>query len=192
MDKYFKDPNAERDEHAKRHLRRRTRIRVTPDGTTATAASRKDDERQEGPADVLQAAAFLVLLARPLSWLKLQDLLYYAQAWHLVWDGEPLFTEPLLATVDGVRVPVIQQKLANRFSLTRDDLPLNGKIGLTESQQQTLSGIVQFYAGQSHFRLTERIMLEEPWLAARARATGSAKATAISPDELRAYFATLE
>ena len=75
--------------------RRARRVRVLPasafcPGSTANSCS------------AIDAAAFLHRAVKPVSWLKLQDLLYFAQAWHLVWDNELLFPEAILATEDGV------------------------------------------------------------------------------------------
>jgi uncharacterized phage-associated protein len=36
---------------------------------------------------------------------KLHKLLYYAQAWHLVWEGEPLFPEQIEAWAGGPVIP---------------------------------------------------------------------------------------
>jgi uncharacterized phage-associated protein len=192
MNKIFLNPKANREEHATRHARRRNRIRVGA-GDARTRAPVSGENSPEGVAvDARQVAAFLVLLAQPLSWLKLQDLLYYAQAWHLVWDGEALFTEPILATSTGVRIESIDKPLAKKFSVVADDLPASQPTALSQSQQQTVSGIVRFYAGQSHFRLVNNIMLEEPWLAARTRAGNESTPEQISTDELRTYFASLE
>ncbi|WP_307850044.1 MULTISPECIES: type II toxin-antitoxin system antitoxin SocA domain-containing protein [unclassified Saccharopolyspora] len=37
--------------------------------------------------------------------MKLQKLVYYSQAWHLVWDERPLFDEPVQAWANGPVVP---------------------------------------------------------------------------------------
>lgn len=145
----------------------------------------------EEHAQLLAVASFLTLLAQPLSWLKLQDLLYYSQAWHLVWDGEQLFSEPILASAAGVQIEPLQTRFTGRFDLSANDLPLAASTALPENQQQTLSGIVQFYGKLNHFRLAEAIKQEQPWLAARARATGSAAAE-IRHEDLSSYFASLE
>lgn len=42
-------------------------------------------------------AAAILERTGPLDTFKLQKLVYYAQAWHLVWDNEPLFEEPIEA-----------------------------------------------------------------------------------------------
>ena len=78
---------------------------------------------------------------KPVSWLKLQDLLYFAQAWHLVWDNEFLFPEPILAIDNGVQIDAIEKLLAGRFEVTsvRTGRPAT----LTESQQGTLVDIAK-------------------------------------------------
>lgn len=106
----------------------------------------------------------------PVSWLKLQDLLYFAQAWHLVWDNELLFAEPLLATGEGVQVAVIEALLSNNFDVTARHLRERVPANLTESQKRTLLGVAKHYSGRSHYRLSEQIREEKPWLAARAAA----------------------
>lgn len=135
------------------------RIRVLP-------ASAFCPESSPNLCRAIDAAAFLVKTVQPVSWLKLQDLLYFAQAWHLVWDNKLLFPEPILATKDGVQIKVLEQLLAGRFEVAsvRSGRPAK----LMASQQQTLVGIARHYAGRSHFRLSELIREHKPWQEARA------------------------
>lgn len=42
-------------------------------------------------ANVLDVAAYVLAKRGPMTAMKLQKLVYYSQAWHLVWDEEPLF-----------------------------------------------------------------------------------------------------
>lgn len=44
---------------------------------------------------------------KPISNLKLQKLLYYAQAWHLVLQDRPLFSDDIEAWVHGPVVPAV-------------------------------------------------------------------------------------
>lgn len=37
--------------------------------------------------------------------MKLQKLVYYCQAWHLVWDGRPMFPEEIQAWASGPVCP---------------------------------------------------------------------------------------
>ena len=46
---------------------------------------------------VFDAAAYIVEKTGEMTTLKLQKLVYYAQAWSLVWDERPLFDEKIEA-----------------------------------------------------------------------------------------------
>lgn len=173
--------------HAERHRSSRKRVRVNSAGTETAAPRHEAAPATENHTQLLAVASFLTLLAQPLSWLKLQDLLYYAQGWHLVWDGEALFSETILAEADGVRIEPLQARFAGRFDLRASEPLLQVPTQLPENQQQTLSGIVQFYGKMNHFRLSQAIKLEQPWLLARAREAGD-----IHDEDLAAYFDSLE
>jgi len=43
--------------------------------------------------NVIHVAAFILQQTGTLTTMKLQKLIYYGQAWSLVWDGEPLFQQ---------------------------------------------------------------------------------------------------
>lgn len=42
-------------------------------------------------------AAYILERLGTVSAMKLQKLVYYSQAWHLVWEDEQLFGEPIAA-----------------------------------------------------------------------------------------------
>lgn len=161
----------------------RRRVRVLP-------AGRLCPETAPGVCRSIDAAAFLATAVRPVSWLKLQDLLYFAQAWHLVWDNELLFTEPLLATEEGVQIEVIEALLNNQFDVTSRHLRAGVPDNLTESQKRTLLGVARHYADRSHYRLSEQIRAERPWQAARAAAEAGQSNT-IDPRALYSYYRDL-
>src|SRR5437016_8859052 len=54
--------------------------------------------------------AFAHRVGDPISNLKLQKLLYYAQAWYLALHNEPLFPESIEAWVHGPAVPPVYGK----------------------------------------------------------------------------------
>lgn len=56
-------------------------------------------------ADVVDVAEYILAQRGPMSAAKLQKLCYYSQAWHLVWDGVPLFPEPIHAWANGPVIP---------------------------------------------------------------------------------------
>ena len=57
------------------------------------------------PATAHDVAAFILReYGRPMSTMKLQKLGYYAQAWHLAWEGVPLFDDNIEAWANGARL----------------------------------------------------------------------------------------
>lgn len=139
----------------------RKRVRVLP-------AEKLSPKSATGLCNVIDAAAFLVTVAGPLARGKLLDLLYFAQAWHLVWDNELLFPDRILATEAGVEIETVSQLLGDTFTVTATHLRKGRSNRLTDSQQRTLVGITRFYAGRNHFRLSEEIRQSLPWQKAQS------------------------
>ncbi|MDY6802276.1 MAG: DUF4065 domain-containing protein, partial [Cyanobacteriota bacterium] len=54
---------------------------------------------------VMDVAAYILKKLGPLSAMKLHKLLYYSQAWSLVWDEQPLFSERIEAWANGPVIP---------------------------------------------------------------------------------------
>jgi len=52
-------------------------------------------------AHVEDVAIYIMEQCGPMTAMKLQKLVYYSQAWHLVWDEEPLFSDPIEAWANG-------------------------------------------------------------------------------------------
>ncbi len=61
-------------------------------------------------AGVEDVAEYILQKLGPMPTWKLQKLVYYCQAWHIVWEDEVLFDEPVEAWANG---PVVR-KLYNR------------------------------------------------------------------------------
>ncbi|HSS48337.1 MAG TPA: type II toxin-antitoxin system antitoxin SocA domain-containing protein, partial [Thermoanaerobaculia bacterium] len=54
---------------------------------------------------VHNVAAYILQKQGEMTAMKLQKLVYYSQAWSLVWDEEPLFAERVEAWANGPVVP---------------------------------------------------------------------------------------
>jgi uncharacterized phage-associated protein len=108
---------------------------------------------------------------KDVSHLKLQKLLYYIEAWHLVSFEEPLFEEDFEAWVHG---PVIRE-VFNHYkeeSLLNNILPsgtLNYNIEdyLSEEQVEVINDVLDEYGKQSPYHLECLTHDEFPWKKAR-------------------------
>jgi len=105
-----------------------------------------------------------------LSHLKLQKLVYYAQAWHYTIHGEALFEEPIQAWKRG---PVVRS-LYDRFSSVlpyNSILPIYQQLDLVEFPEKTealLDDIKHIYGEHSGAYLEDLTHQEDPWIIARA------------------------
>jgi len=119
--------------------------------------------------------------------LKLQKLLYYAQAWHLANTGEPLFDEEIQAWTHGPVVPSVwrayREKRWEPLELV-DRLP-----DLNKYTQNYLDRVFQVYGGFTAKRLELMTHNEDPWKEARGDLPLEASCqNVISHDTMRRYY----
>lgn len=123
-----------------------------------------------------------------LSALKLQKLVYYAQAWSLVFRQQPMFHDPIEAWQHGPVVrslwktyPTLKDQAANDVTVT---LPT-----FSVGEQAVLQQVWQSYASQSPRSLSNLTHTELPWLRARHGVAPNARSrNTISPSEMRSYY----
>ena len=68
-------------------------------------------------ANVHDVAAYILGRCGPMTAMKLQKLVYYSQAWSLVWDERPLFPESIEAWANGPVVPALYDRHRGAFKL---------------------------------------------------------------------------
>jgi len=100
-----------------------------------------------------------------LSHLKLQKIVYYADAWYLVNNEEPLINEDFEAWVHG---PVVRS-LYNRFKEYRWK-PITEDVEspqLSDKEREHLIEIYDVFGSYRAFELEQMTHDEDPWLEAR-------------------------
>lgn len=103
----------------------------------------------------------------PISTMKLHKLLYYCQAWNLVWEEKPLFKEKIEAWANG---PVVRQVFyyhRGLFEISKRDFALGNAGLLSEGQHDTIDSVMEFYGSKSAQWLIDQTHLEMPWRKAR-------------------------
>ncbi|WP_372570341.1 Panacea domain-containing protein [Ruegeria jejuensis] len=116
---------------------------------------------------VFDVSKLILHLAGPMSAMKLQKLVYYGQAWHLVWHDAPLFDARVEAWANGPVVPVLYHVHRGRFTLTADDI-VGDPGNLTSDQIGTIETVLGFYGAKSAQWLSHLTHVEAPWRNARA------------------------
>ncbi len=124
-----------------------------------------------------------------ISNLKLQKLMYYAQAWYLALYGVRLFDADFEAWIHGPVLPSLYRDY-KRFgwkAIEREDLD-ESSIGQLEREfgievTQFLNEIVEEYFGLSAYELERLTHKEDPWLMARAGLSADEACDRIISDE---------
>jgi uncharacterized phage-associated protein len=115
-------------------------------------------------ASVHDVAAYILQKLGPMTAMKLEKLVYYCQAWSLVWDEAPLFPERIEAWAAGPVVPALYYRHRGQFQVREwDGKPEN----LTAVQNETIDSTLAYYGTKSSQWLSELTHSEDPWLLAR-------------------------
>jgi uncharacterized phage-associated protein len=121
---------------------------------------------------------------------KLQKLVYYSQAWHLVWDNEPLFPERIEAWANGPVVPDLFKEHRGKFTMSA--WPKGDISNLSESEKESIKVVLGSYGKRSGFSLRELTHKEPPWSNARKGVPAGAPSTKlITRDAIASYYGSL-
>lgn len=116
-------------------------------------------------ATVHDVARYILEQRGSMSAVKLQKLVYYSQAWHLVWEDKPLFQQRIEAWANGPVAPALYE--VHRGSFRLNSWPKGGSSNLSAKQRETIDLILKHYGGKSAFWLSELTHREAPWREAR-------------------------
>jgi uncharacterized phage-associated protein len=137
-------------------------------------------------------AAYVLRQAGPMSHMKLQKLVYYAQAWSLVWDDEALFDDRIEAWANGPVVPTLYQTLKGKFKIEGADLPTGQPDRVSSTQRETIDRVLAFYGHRDSQWLSDLTHMERPWLdARRGLPAGARSSNEISLSSMSEYYSAL-
>ncbi|MGI5179514.1 Panacea domain-containing protein [Dactylosporangium sp. CA-152071] len=132
-------------------------------------------------------AAYILAKQGSMSTMKLQKLVYYSQAWHLVWIEEPLFDERIEAWANGPVVKELFNAHRGRFNVA--DWPRGDAANLTKVQAGTVDAVLATYGDLTGRKLSYLTHSEGPWRNAR-RGYGPTDLcqVEITVEEMRDYY----
>ncbi|WP_013322367.1 Panacea domain-containing protein [Gloeothece verrucosa] len=121
--------------------------------------------------------------------LKLQKLVYYAQAWHLAIHGSPLFEEDFEAWVHGPVIPELYQKYKQyKWNPISEDVD---KPVLSEELEEFLEEVIDVYFSYDAYELERMTHCEAPWIEARGAIPIDEPSNAIiTKESMKTYYAT--
>ncbi len=117
---------------------------------------------------VLDVAAYILEKQpknQPITAWKLQKLVYYCQAWSLVWDEQVLFKEKIIAWANGPVIKELYEQHRGQFTVVKLQ---NGIVDhLTSNQKDTIDHVVMAYGEKTAQWLSDLTHIEFPWIEAR-------------------------
>lgn len=121
---------------------------------------------------------------------KLQKLLYYAQAWHLVFRGKSLFKEDIQAWVHGPAINSVYQEY-KKFGFSPIQIEIDSAEavnGLTPEELEIIDAVWDTYGSLDASYLEILTHREDPWVITRNNAPEYMSSTAVIPTTLMKEF----
>ena len=143
-------------------------------------------------ANVFDTAEYILQHCGAMSAMKLQKLVYYSQAWSLVWDDAPLFQENIEAWINGPVVPALYQKHKGVFKIYPNSLGGNPD-ALSNEQKDTINAVCNAYSYLNAQQLSDITHSETPFINARENLTPNERGhNTISLADMSEYYSSLQ
>ena len=139
----------------------------------------------------IDVADYILAQKGTMSAMKLQKLVYYAQAWHLVWEDKELFAEEIQAWANGPVVPSLYALHQGIFSLEpgffKGDITT-----IPDESKDVVNRVLEFYGDKDAQWLSDLTHMEDPWKKARIGLTdGERGSRTISNASMSEYYSSL-
>lgn len=133
-------------------------------------------------ATVNDVAAYILERRGEMTAMKLQKLVYYSKAWHLVWDNKPLFPERIEAWANGPVSPQLYGQHRRKMIVKPGEI--DGDSGtLSADERESVDAVLQFYGAMKAYELSDLTHNERPWLDARGNTPSGGYSNAVITDE---------
>lgn len=100
-----------------------------------------------------------------MSSMKLQKLVYYSQAWSMVFTGEPMYKSDIEAWANGPVVRDLYYLHRGRYTVGPNDFQPMHSLSLSDTL--TIDAVLKAYGHLDAHELSELTHQEKPWLDAR-------------------------
>lgn len=137
----------------------------------------------------LDVAQYILKITGPMTATKLQKLVYYSQAWSLVWDERPLFDEPIEAWANG---PVVRKLYSAHYRQFMVDSISGNPDALDDLGKETVDAVIDTYGDKHSQWLSDLTHEEDPWLIARGDTPDGARCSnEITHASMAEYYGSL-
>lgn len=114
---------------------------------------------------VFDVVKYILTKKNNVTAMKLQKLVYYCQAWSLVWDSKPLFRENIEAWANGPVVRELYERHKGTFEIKGDSFiaDLGDVSKLNKDPKDTIDAVLKYYGDRSSQWLSDLTHQEDPW-----------------------------
>ena len=140
----------------------------------------------------VDVAAYILRERGTMSTMKLQKLVYYSQAWSLVWDEKPLFQDEIEAWTYGPVIRNLYEEHRGQFMVSEITSGHPELLGAVE--RETVDAVLEFYGDESAIWLRDLSHMEDPWKDARKEAglaKGQRGQAIISQASMAEYYSSI-
>lgn len=154
----------------------------------------KADSDPTSIVSVFDVAQYVLLrLEEPCTTMKLHKLLYYCQAWYLVWEDKPLFREDIEAWANGPVIRALFNFHQGMYWATPSQLTLGNPSKLNDVQREDINNVLTFYGNKTSQWLIDQTHIEAPWRNARKGLLPNERGNSIIPLEaINEYYSSLK
>lgn len=141
-------------------------------------------------AKVDDVAAAVLERTGPIDTWTFQKLVYYCQAWHLVWESRPLFLDRVEAWANGPVVPSLYRQHRGQYELSA--WPGGSAASLTADEVSSIDAVLETYSDKPGHWLSALTHSEPPWQnARRGLAAGERGRSEITKEAMAEYYGSL-
>jgi len=143
-------------------------------------------------ATIFDVAKYIAERTGEVSAMKLQKLMYYSQAWNMVWEEQPLFEDDFEAWANGPVLPTLYACHRGMFKVDAYLFSDADSARLTGTERDNIDKVLGFYGDQTAQWLSNLTHQENPWLDARAGLPPGASSDAVIPQAaIFEYYSSL-
>jgi uncharacterized phage-associated protein len=143
-------------------------------------------------ANVLDVAQYILERLGSVTTWKLQKLVYYSQAWSLVWDEKPIFQERIEAWANGPVCPDLYQRHRGMFKIDHNSGIGGDRNNLDGPEIETIDAVLKYYGDKTAQWLSDLTHSEDPWIRTRGDIPPRAYCTReITLDSMAEYYGAL-
>lgn len=140
-------------------------------------------------ATVFDVAKYILEEYGEMTAMKLQKLVFYCQAWNMVWSEKVLFNERIEAWANGAVIPDLYEEHRGKFKVIAGCFSKGNSAELSPEEKDNIDHVVRGYGKYTAQQLSDLNHLEDPWKNAREGLSPLARSNKeITIDSIYEYY----